>query len=174
MRNTLVDSDLGDVTSINMPVGQTTPFPGSFTALQASSATISGSLTVTGTVSVGGVAGVLEPVNPTVVPGTTNLFAAAVALTAAINMVTTAAVATSGALVLPSAATWVGGQIAVANLSTQTVEIWPQTNDQIDVLGSAAPRSLLTLKRAVFWNVAAPVGTTTLGQIISMAATTAA
>jgi hypothetical protein len=155
--NTLWDSRLGDVTQINMPIGQSTPNPGNFSALQASSVQ-AGSIQVAG----------LTQVNPTVsVTATTDTFAAAVALTAKVNVVVTAANASGSPVALPSVATWLGTDITVFNQTTHTVAVWPQPADGIDVLGTTTPALLDAGKRCSFYAVAPVNGTTALGEIIS-------
>lgn len=144
MRNTLVDSELGDVESINMPIGQSTPFPGSFTA-----------------VTVGAVGGVAESWAPSIgIPATTNSFAAAVALTAANNVVTSVTFTSGSPVALPSVATWQGGAINVFNQTTMTVGVWPQPADHIDALPASSGVLLDAGKRCTFY---APTAT----QIIS-------
>ncbi len=60
MKNTLFDSNLGDVSSINLPIGQSTPYAGTFTTI-AASVVIAGTVLAsnlsnpTGTVSVANV-----------------------------------------------------------------------------------------------------------------------
>ncbi len=44
MNNTLFDSKLGDVTQINMPIGQTTPAAGAFTTVAATSIALTGGI----------------------------------------------------------------------------------------------------------------------------------
>lgn len=180
MNNVLFDSNLGDVTSIAMQTVQASV--GIFGTIQASSGTVSAGavvasqVAVSGTVTVAAPGGIKVPVNSSInVTATTDTFAAAVALTAGINVVTSAAYssATFGAPVaLPSAATFVGGSICVFNLSTHTVAVWPQAADQIDVLGTTVAVLLNPGLRGVFWGILAPNGTTALGQVISQAAVT--
>ena len=143
-------------TSIDgMAIGQSVP----------AAATVS-VLTVQGNVTVGGID--LKSVNPTVsVTATTDTFAAAVALTAGINVVVTAAFTSGSPVALPSVANWVGGVYTVFNSTTHTVAVWPQPGDQIDVLGTTVPDLLNAGLRANYYGIAAPNGTTSLGQIFS-------
>ena len=161
-KNTLWDTNLGDVTSINIPIGQTQAYAGNFTSLQ-----------VTGSISVSGTVGVLQSFNGGVTPGTTALIAAAVAITAAVNMVTTAAIAstTGASLVLPSAGTWLGGQIMVANVNASALVVFPAVGDRINVAASGVSVVMDAGNRELFWAVAASSGAA-LGQVVSMAATT--
>lgn len=160
MKNTVFDVALGEVSNLNLPIGQSTPYPGAFTTLTASSAVISGNVTVAGLD--------LRTVNPTVsVTATTDSFAAAVPITAAINVVTAAAFASGSPVALPSVASWIGGVYTIFNNTTHTVAVWPQPGDQIDVLGTTVPVLLDASKRANFYGIAPPNGTTSLGEIIS-------
>lgn len=161
IKNTLFDSNIGDVTSINIPIGQTQAYPGAFTALVASQVSVSGSV------------GILQSVNGAVAPGSTALIASAVLITAAVNFVTTGAlVSTTGAsMILPSAGTWVGGLIVVGNANASACVMFPAVGDRIDVTVSGAFVVIDAGKRAEFWSVAGSSGAV-LGQIMSMAAVT--
>jgi len=169
MRNTLVDSALGDVTQINLPIGQTTPFPGAFTTLAASSASV-GQLTIAGQ-------GVLTSLNPSVaVTATTNNFTAAVPLTAAVNVVVTALDATApNPVALPSIGAALGSnvgsesfKVVVFNQTTHTVAVWPQAADAIDVATAGTAVLLDAGKRAEFFAAGLVATTTsTTGQWIS-------
>lgn len=120
MKNTLLDTNLGDVTSINVPIGQTTPYAGNFTSISVSS------------LSVSSVGGVVESWAPAItVVATTSTLAAAVALTAANNVIGGSYTATVP-VALPTVASWIGGDIRVFNQTTMTVGVWPQANDIID------------------------------------------
>jgi hypothetical protein len=143
-------------TSIDgMAIGQSAP----------AAATIS-SLTVQGNITVGGLD--IKTVNPTVsITATTDTFTSAVAITAGINVVVTAANASGSPVALPSVATWVGGVYTIFNSTTHTVAVWPQPGDQIDALGTTTPDLLNAGLRANYYGIAPPNGTTALGQIIS-------
>ncbi|MGO9304225.1 MAG: hypothetical protein ACLP3R_11175 [Candidatus Korobacteraceae bacterium] len=126
MKNTLLDTNLGDVTSINLPIGQSTPYAGAFTSISVSQVAAS-------SISVQSVAGVQESWAPAIaVVATTSTLAAAVALTAANNVVAGSYTATVP-VALPTVASWLGGVISVFNQTTMTVGVWPQANDIIDV-----------------------------------------
>lgn len=242
MRNTLFDSNLGDVDSINVPIGQTTPFSGVFTTVQASvaifgtvqattevfptnisvsgtvhaanvaaSSTVSAAnvaastvaatnatiatvsatnavvatvaasnVTVTGQVtasniSVGPVqasqvsaSSFLAPVATSInLTTATSGFAAALALTAAINVVVSVSYTSGGPVALPSVGPIVGASVVVFNQSTHSVAVWPQAVDAIDALGTTVAIIMNAGQRAAFYGIAAPNATTSLGQWIS-------
>lgn len=156
-----------------MVIGASVPTGGTFTLVAATTLVAFGqvvtpSIIVSGPVTAGSAGGVgfISSVSPSInVTATTNTFAAAQPLTAAINVVVSAS--GTGPVSLPSAATFVGGSVAVFNQSTHTVAVWPQPLDQIDALGTTAAILLDSGKRALFFGIAAAVGTTTLGSIIS-------
>lgn len=159
-----------------MVIGASVPTNGNFTVLAATTLVAFGqvvtpSIIVSGPVTAGsgGGVGFISSVSPSInVSATTNTFAAAGLLSAAINVVVSASITSSSPVALPSAATFVGGSIAVFNQSTHTVAVWPQPLDQIDVLGTTVPCLVDSGKRALFYGIAAAVGTTTLGSILSV------
>lgn len=166
-RNTLFDSSIGDVTSINIPVGLVTPNTGNFTALTAGSLTVSGTVAVSGSMSVGGL-GVLSAVNPTInLSATTSAFLSGYALTAAINVIISASFTSGTPVVLPTVASWLGGEIAVFNQSTHSVAVWPQPNDIIDSTAAGAYVIMNSNVRAGF------VAVSTTGMISYQYGTTA-
>ncbi|MGO9304224.1 MAG: hypothetical protein ACLP3R_11170 [Candidatus Korobacteraceae bacterium] len=152
-----------------MVIGASVPTTGNFTVLGATTVVAFGqviapSIIVSGTVTLGGP--VLVPVQTSInITATTNSLAAATPLVAGLNVVVS--VSGTGPVALPSAATFVGGSIAVFNQSTHTVAVWPQPLDGIDALGTTAAILLDSGKRALFFGIAGAVGTTTLGSIIS-------
>lgn len=144
----------------NMIIGQSVPQSGAFTTISVQTPIV-----------VGG----LVPVNPTAAnAATTDTFAAAVAITAKINLVVTAAFASGTPFALPSVATWLGSEITIFNQTTHTVAVWPQPGDGIDVLGTTTPDLLDAGKRAAYYAVAPANATTSLGQILSAALGTTA
>ena len=152
MRNTLVDSNLGDVESINMPVGQSTPFAGNFTTVGATvgafqSVSVSQPVTIAGNAPLAAVA---PSINLT---ATTDTFAAAVAVTAVRNIVVSASFTSGSPLALPSVATWLGSGIQVFNQTTQTVAVWPQPHDIIDTNVTGTAVLLDAGKRSDFYAV---------------------
>lgn len=173
---TFIFSPLGDVavpispTSMDgIVIGATTPAQGNFTGCNANyfvayQTVITPSVIVSGTITLGGP--ILVPVQTSInVTATTNTYAAAQPLIAGLNVVVSASA--TGPVALPSAATFVGGSVAVFNQSTHTVAVWPQPLDGIDALGTTAAILLDAGKRALFFGIAGAVGTTTLGSIIS-------
>ena len=88
------------------------------------------------------VGGFPQAINPSInIVATTNTFAAAITLTAAVNVIVSGAVASSSPVVLPSAAIWLGGTISIFNQSTATVAVWMQPADVCD--GKAAGTTVL-------------------------------
>ena len=138
MNNTLLDTAIGDVTSINMPIGQKTPAAGAFTTLSAITLTVNGIPADTG----GTLAG--------------NTTAAPAAITASTTNVTSAD-ATHIAVVLPKGIA--GDSRLVYNsggASAQTISVYCASTDTIDG-GSAGGNVTLTVahRAARFYCVAA-------------------
>ena len=168
MRNTLFDSELGDVTSINMPIGQSTPYSGAFTSVSVTSLAAA-SVSVSGTVAAGAVAGSVGAFSGTVSVGglglvsardpsinlttATSAFVAAYGITAAINIIVSASFTSGSPVALPSVATWLGGEITIFNQSTHTVAVWPQTADIIDTTATGAFVLLDAGKRSNYYAV---------------------
>lgn len=150
MVNTLFDSNLGDVTSVklaNVTVTGTvtaanvavsgTLTAGTVVGLPSAALTVS-QIVAAGTITVGGL-GVLYAVNPSInLSATTSALVSAYSMTAAINVIISASFTSGTPVVLPSVATWVGGEISVFNQSTHSVAVWPQPNDIIDSTATGA------------------------------------
>lgn len=160
MKNTLLDTNLGDVTNINIPIGQTTPYAGTFTSVTVSAALTANSLVVNTPITHG--------INPSVAAGTTLTFTGAVAITSPVNIVVSATFTSGSAVALPTVATWIGADYVIFNQTTHTVAVFPQPNDIIDVTTTGAPVLLDAGKRAQFWGVSttaiisAQLGTTSV------------
>jgi hypothetical protein len=160
MKNTLFDSNLGDVESINIPIGQSTPYAGNFTSVTVTGAISAGSLSVTTPITHG--------INPSVTAGTTLTFTGAVSITSPVNVVVAATYTSGSAVALPTVASWIGADYIIFNQTTHTVAVFPQPNDIIDVTVTGAPVLLDAGKRCQFWGVSttaiisAQLGTTSV------------
>lgn len=151
MNNILFDTRIGDVSNINMPIGETTPSTGAFTTLSTTGAATLASAVVTGTLQASAnvaISGALVQAAASITASTTHSIAGATPL-AAISLVNAANA--NDAVKLPIATKGLTYCVITVG-STATPNVYPgQSADTIDGGSAGASVTLLAAHRGAYF-----------------------